>query len=90
MLVSAIVCTHSLDNYPNLVEAVDSLLAQTYPEMEVIIAVDGNAELHEKVSAHYAGNKAVKTTLLKENVGVSASQERGYFGSKGRCYCFYR
>jgi glucosyl-dolichyl phosphate glucuronosyltransferase len=88
MLVSAIVCTHSLDNYPNLVEAVDSLLAQTYPEMEVIIAVDGNAELHEKVSAHYAGNKAVKTTLLKQNVGVSAARNAGILVAKGDVIAF--
>jgi GT2 family glycosyltransferase len=88
MLVSAVVCTHSLDNYPNLVEAVDSLLAQTYPEMEVIIAVDGNAELYGKVSAHYADNKEVKTALLKENVGVSGARNAGISVAKGDVIAF--
>jgi GT2 family glycosyltransferase len=88
MLVSTIVCTHSLDNYPNLVEAVDSLWAQTYPEMEVIIAVDGNAELHGKVSAHYADNKAVKIALLKENVGVSRARNAGISVAKGDVIAF--
>ena len=88
MLVSAVVCTHSLDNYPNLVEAVDSLLSQTHPEMEVIIAVDGNAELHERVLAHYSGNKAVKTVLLKENVGVSGARNAGISVAKGDVIAF--
>jgi glucosyl-dolichyl phosphate glucuronosyltransferase len=88
MLVSAVVCTHSLDNYPNLVEAVDSLLAQTHREMEVIIAVDGNAELYERVLAHYGGNKAVKTVLLKENVGVSGARNAGIKTAKGDVIAF--
>jgi GT2 family glycosyltransferase len=88
MLVSAIVCTHSLDNYPNLVEAVDSLLSQTHTEMEVIVAVDGNAELYEKVSAHYGGNKAVKAVHLKENVGVSGARNAGIKAAKGDIIAF--
>jgi GT2 family glycosyltransferase len=88
MLVSAVVCTHSLDNYPNLVEAVDSLLAQTHREMEVIIAVDGNAELYEKVSARYGGNKTVSALLLKENVGVSGARNAGIKAAKGDVIAF--
>jgi len=88
MLVSAVVCTHSLDNYPNLVEAVDSLLAQTHREMEVIVAVDGNAELYERALAHYSGNKAVKTVLLKENVGVSGARNAGIKAAKGDIIAF--
>ena len=88
MLVSAVVCTHSLDNYPNLVEAVDSLLSQTHREMEVIVAVDGNAELYERVLAHYGGNKAVETALLKENVGVSGARNAGISVAKGDVIAF--
>ena len=88
MLVSAVVCTHSLDNYPNLVEAVDSLLSQTHREMEVIIAVDGNAELYEKVSARYGGNKTVSALLLKENVGVSGARNAGIKAAKGDVIAF--
>ncbi len=88
MLVSAVVCTHSLDNYPNLVEAVDSLLSQTHTEMEVIVAVDGNVELYEKVSAHYGGDKTVSALLLKENVGVSGARNAGIKAAKGDVIAF--
>ncbi len=88
MLVSAIVCTHSLDNYPNLVEAVDSLLSQTHTEMEVTVAVDGDAKLFEKVSTHYGGNRAVKAVLLKESVGVSGARNAGIKAAKGDIIAF--
>ena len=88
MLVSAIVCTHSLDNYPNLVEAVDSLLSQTHTEMEVIIAVDGNAELYERVLAYYSGNMTVSVLLLKESVGVSGARNAGIKAAKGDIIAF--
>ena len=88
MLVSAVVCTHSLDNYPGLAEAIDSLLAQTHRDIEVIVSVDGNAELYKKVSAHYAGNRAVKAVLLKENVGVSGARNAGIRAAKGEVVAF--
>ena len=64
------------------------MLAQTHHEIEVIIAVDGNAELHEKVSAHYVDNKAVRTILLKENVGVSGARNAGISAAKGDVIAF--
>jgi GT2 family glycosyltransferase len=56
--------------------------------MEVIVAVDGNAELYERVLAHYGGNKAVKTVLLKENVGVSGARNAGIKAAKGDIIAF--
>jgi glucosyl-dolichyl phosphate glucuronosyltransferase len=88
MLVSAVVSTHRVDNYPNLVETVDSLLAQTHSEIEIIIAVDGNAKLHEMVSAHYADNKTVKIILLKENIGVSGARNAGISVAMGDVIAF--
>lgn len=64
------------------------MLAQTHPEMEVIIAIDGNTELHEKVAAHYTGDKAVKTALLKENIGVSGARNAGISVAKGDVIAF--
>jgi len=63
-------------------------LAQTHSEMEVIIAVDGSAELHKTVSDHYTGNRAVKTTLLKESTGVSGARNAGIAIAKGDVIAF--
>lgn len=88
MLVSAVVCTYSLDDFPNLVEAVDSLLGQTHREIEIIIVVDGNEVLYERVSAHYGGKEGVKTVLLKENVGVSGARNAGIKAAQGDVIAF--
>lgn len=88
MLVSAVVCTHSLDNHPNLVEAADSLLAQTHREMEIIIVVDGNEELRDKVVADYQGRDAVTTILLSKSVGVSGARNAGIRVARGDVVAF--
>jgi glycosyltransferase involved in cell wall biosynthesis len=59
MLVSVVVCTHSLNNYPNLLEAVDSLRAQTHRETEVVVVVDGNKELYQRLVADYGSSKSL-------------------------------
>ncbi len=88
MLVSAIVCTHSLDNHQDLVEAVDSLLEQTHREIEVVIVIDGNEELRDKVTADYQGQDAVTTVLLKESAGVSRARNAGIRAARGDVIAF--
>ena len=88
MFISAVVCTHSLDNYNNLIEAVDSLLKQTHTENEVIVVVDGNKELYEKVSVQFTGNEAVKTVLIESNIGVSGARNAGIKVARGDVIAF--
>lgn len=88
MLVSTIICAHSLDNYQNLAEAVTSLLVQTHPELEVIIAIDGNEEFYKKVVANYRSRDTVKAVLLRENAGVSAARNAGVMVARGDVIAF--
>lgn len=88
MLVSTIICAHSLDNYQNLTEAVTSLLVQTHPELEVIIAIDGNEEFYKKVVANYRSQDTVKAVLLRENAGVSAARNAGVRVARGDVIAF--
>lgn len=88
MLVSAVVCTHNPDNYPNLRETMDSLLAQTHRETEIIVVVDGSEKLYEKLSADYSSKASVKTILLEKNVGVSGARNAGIKVAKGDVIAF--
>jgi GT2 family glycosyltransferase len=88
MFISAVICIHSLDNYSNLTEAVDSLLKQTHSEKEVIVVVDGNKALYEKVSAQFTGNEAVKTVLIESNIGVSGARNAGIKVARGDVIAF--
>ena len=89
MLVSVVVCTHSLDNYQNLLQAVDSLWAQTHRETEVVIVVDGNKELHQRIVADYGSRGAMKIVLLEENRGVSAARNAGIRAAQGDILAFF-
>jgi len=88
MLVSVIVCTHSLHNYQNLTDAVDSLLNQTHRELEIIIVVDGNQELYNRIVRVYDGQKKIKVVVIKENVGLSAARNTGIRAVRGDFIAF--
>ncbi|MGI6129520.1 MAG: glycosyltransferase [bacterium] len=49
MLVSVVICTYTMSRLNDLHEAVLSLLQQTYLPLEIIVVVDNNRELYEKL-----------------------------------------
>jgi GT2 family glycosyltransferase len=89
MLVSIVVCTHSLDNFQNLMDAVDSLLNQSHKEMEIIIVVDGNEELYQRLMEDYALQDKIEVVALKENVGLSAARNAGIRAARGDAIAFF-
>lgn len=83
MLVSIVVCTHSLDNLQNLVEAVDSLLNQTHREIEIIVVVDGNQELYAKIVEVYNAHGNIKILLTGESLGAFGAGNVGIKVAQG-------
>jgi len=47
--VSVIICAYTIERLNNIYEAVNSVLAQTFRPYEVMLAVDHNQELHDKL-----------------------------------------
>ncbi|HUU64018.1 MAG TPA: glycosyltransferase [Dehalococcoidia bacterium] len=88
MLVSIIVCTHSLDNFQNLIDAVDSLLNQTHKEIEIIIVVDGNKELYERLVKIYDAQGNVKIMLTEESLGAFGAGNVGVKAAQGDVIAF--
>ena len=60
-LVSIILCTHRSDRYEDFVEAINSLKVQSYNNLEIIVVVDGNKELYDKIFKKY---KTLKNKYL--------------------------
>lgn len=77
MKVSVIVCTYSPDLYDHFVDVVESLLDQTYDEIELVLVVDGNEELYDRVVADYGDLESVQTHCNEENVGIGQSRNNG-------------
>lgn len=76
--VTAVVCTHSLARWDDLVRSVDSLRRQTVLPAEVLVVVDHNADLLERVEdeipgVRVLGNEGPKGLSGARNTAVAAA-----------------
>lgn len=88
MLISIIICTYLNHRYPDLLEAINSLLTQNYENIEIIVVVDGNEELYEKISKNE--NKNIDKIIFNDkNLGLSESRNKGIKEAKGDIIAFF-
>ncbi|MGC9151226.1 MAG: glycosyltransferase family 2 protein [Microbacter sp.] len=80
-LVSIIVPCYNQAQY--LPEALDSILAQTYPHWECIIVNDGSPDNTEEVATQYCEKDKRFKYLFKENGGLSSARNAGIKSSSG-------
>ncbi len=87
MQISIIICTYQTNRYPDFVEAINSLLTQNYEDTELIVVVDGNAELYAKIKTEY---KSIDKIILNDkNLGLSESRNRGIKEANGDVVAFF-
>jgi len=77
MQVSVVVCTYAMDRYDAFSEAVESVLNQTYDPLEVVLVVDGNDAVFERVREDFCGRENVVCHCNEENRGISYSRTKG-------------
>ena len=77
MQVSVVVCTYAMDRYEAFTEAVESALAQTYDPVEVVLVVDGNDAVFERVQEDFCDVENVVCHNNDENRGISYSRTKG-------------
>lgn len=82
-LVSVIIPCYQQAKY--LATAIDSVLAQTYAPIEVLVVNDGSSDDTEQV-AHQYGDRIVY--LVRPNGGVSAARNTGIARAGGRYFKF--
>lgn len=66
-----------------LLEAVDSALAQTHPDLEVIVVDDGSTDDETRSTLDELKGNANVTLILQENRGVSAARNAGISAASG-------
>ncbi len=74
MKVSVIICTYSEDMFEHFRDALESVLSQTYEDVEVVVVVDGNAPLFDRIEQHYGEIPEVHIHCNERNVGLSESR----------------
>lgn len=82
-LVSVVIPNYNYARF--LPEAIDSVLAQTYRAVEIIVVDDGSKDESAQVLQRYDGR--VKA-ILQANAGVSAARNTGIRASRGEAVAF--
>ena len=83
MVASVIVNNHDYGRY--LREAIDSALAQTHPETEVVVVDDGSTDDSREIIASYGADVV---SVLKDNGGQASAFNAGSQASRGEVVVF--
>lgn len=83
MLISIVINNYNYARY--LASAIESALAQTWNETEVIVVDDGSTDTSREVAARYAGRVKV---LLKANGGQASAFNAGFASARGDVVLF--
>ena len=68
---------------PWLPRCLDSILAQTYPKLEIIVVDDGSADSTRQVMESYAARDGRIKPIFKENGGVTSARLAGVAAATG-------
>ena len=77
MEVSVVIATHSMARYSELRDAVESILAQRYGQVELVLVVDGTDAVADRARREFGDRESVRVHCLPENRGVSAARTHG-------------
>ena len=80
-MISVIVPAFNVES--TIIRTLDSILAQTYPEIEVFVVDDGSADETGKVIDNYASQHKRVTAIHTENQGVTAARLTGVAQASG-------
>ncbi len=84
-LVSTITATYNMGHYVGL--AIDSILAQNYPALEVIVIDDGSTDDTRNILSRYHNDSRVRI-IHQENYGQTKAKNRGIKEALGKYIAF--
>ena len=85
-LVSVIVPVYKVEDY--LRECIDSIINQTYKNLEIILVDDGSPDNCGEICEEYARNDSRITVYHKENGGLSDARNYGIARANGEFMTF--
>ena len=85
-LISVIVPVYNVADY--LPKCIESILEQTYPDIQIILVDDGSTDCSPKVCDRYAEKDKRINVLHKENGGVSSARNEGIAIARGKYITF--
>lgn len=85
-LISIIIPVYNVSKY--LRKCIESVICQSYKNIEIILVDDGSKDDSGKICDEYAKNDSRIKVIHKENNGVSAARNTGIESSNGKYLCF--
>lgn len=85
-LISVIVPVYNVEEY--LPRCVDSILAQTYENLEIILVDDGTRDASDKICDDYARRDSRIQVIHKKNGGLSSARNAGLEIARGEYIAF--
>ena len=86
--VSVIICVYTEDRWDDLLAAVDSALHQSLPPLEVLVVVDHNSRLLERLCERLAGVEGVQVLANSHSRGLSGGRNTGIAAARGQILAF--
>ncbi len=86
MLISVIIPVYNLEKY--VARAIESVLAQSYPHIEIIIVDDGSVDSSGAICEEYATRYEQISVIHQENRGLSIARNEGIKRAKGEYITF--
>ena len=80
--ISVIIPVYNVEKYIN--ECIDSVLSQTFSDLELILIDDGSKDSSGEILDNYKEQDSRITVIHKENAGVSAARNDGIQASSGQ------
>jgi len=77
-----------MDRYDVFADAVESVLAQTYDQLEVVLVIDGNPDVYERTVDEFGDYENVIIHDNDENRGISFSRTKGAELASGEIVAF--
>ncbi len=89
-LLSIIITSYTTERLKDIYELLDSIKAQTYPNIETIFVAEGSSELYEKVREHgqRIGLPNFKVLFSEEKLGLGGARNIGSREAKGEIIAF--
>ncbi|MCD1116482.1 glycosyltransferase family 2 protein [Chryseobacterium turcicum] len=85
-MISIIIPVYNTEKY--LHKCIDTVLSQSYKDIEVLLINDGSTDNSGKICDEYANKDGRIKIFHKENGGVSAARNLGIKKAKGEWLCF--
>ena len=87
-LISVVICAFSSKRFDMTIDCIHSIFNNTYKNYEILLVVDGNHELKQKMDDKFKDNKNVIVSGNGKNEGPSIARNKGIYDAKGDIIAF--